>query len=66
MSVAITELDMPKCCIDCPIYNHEFGMCNCIPNSYCYNKGPGLNFEKVYDPFKEKHSNCPLREIDYD
>lgn len=62
MCVVITGLDMPKCCIDCPIYNNEFGQCNCIPNSRFYSD----DGTELYDPFKEKNSNCPLREIDYD
>ena len=36
MSIVITGLDLPKCCIDCPIYDNEFGQCNCIPNSRFY------------------------------
>ena len=59
MSVIIAGMDMPQCCIDCPIYNHEFGLCNLIPNSTFY--GDGI---ELYDPFEERNKDCPLSEVD--
>ncbi len=61
MSILISGMDMPKCCIDCPIYDNEFGMCNLIPDSCFYDKGSG---EPTYDPFEERNKDCPLREVD--
>ena len=52
---------MPQCCIDCPIYNNEFGQCNLIPNSCFYNKDTG---EELYDPFEARNKYCPLSEVD--
>lgn len=60
MSVMIPEMDMPQCCIDCPIYNDEFGECNLIPNSRFYNTDTD---EELYDPFKARNKDCPLQEI---
>ena len=57
MSVIVTGLDMPTCCICCPIHDNEFGCCSLIPNSTFY--GDGVEY---YDPFEEKHKDCPLRE----
>ena len=61
MSVMIPGMDMPQCCIDCPIYDNEFGQCNLIPDSRYYNKDTG---EELYDPFEERNKDCPLREVD--
>ena len=61
MSVMISGMDMPQCCIDCPIYDDEFGKCNLIPDSHYYNKDTG---EELYDPFEERNKYCPLREVD--
>lgn len=60
MSVILDGIDMPKCCIDCPIYNNEFGQCNVIPNSRFYRE----DGSELYDPFKEKNMQCPLRQYD--
>lgn len=51
------DMDMPSCCIDCPIYNHEFGECNLIDNSKYYYDGG-----EYYDPFEERHKKCPIKE----
>ncbi len=59
MSVMITGMNMPQCCIDCPIYNDEFGQCNLIPKSRYYT----LNGEELYNPFTEKNKDCPLSEV---
>lgn len=59
MSVIITGMNIPQCCIDCPIYDNEFGQCNLIPNSTFY--GDGI---ELYDPLEERHKDCPLREVD--
>lgn len=61
MSVMIPGMDMPQCCIDCPIYDNEFGQCNLIPDSRYYSKDTG---EELYDPFEERNKYCPLREVD--
>ena len=60
MSIMIPGMDMPQCCIECPIYNNEFGQCNLIPDSRSYNKDTG---EELYDPFEERHKCCPLSEV---
>ena len=56
----IIDIDMPKCCQDCPIYDHEFGCCELIPNSRYYDND-GIEH---YDPFEERNKDCPLREDD--
>ena len=61
MGVMIPKINMPKCCIDCPIYDNEFGQCNLILDSRFYNKDTG---EELYDPFEERHKDCPLIEVD--
>lgn len=50
---------MPQCCIDCPIYDNEFGQCNLIPNSTFYGDG-----YEVYNPLEERNKDCPLSEVD--
>ncbi len=57
MSVMIAGMDMPQCCIECPIYNHEFGCCNLIPNSNFYSDGENYNL------FTDRYKDCPLREV---
>lgn len=54
----ILDIDMPKCCQDCPIYDHEFGCCELIPNSCFYNEDG-----EIYDPFEERNKDCPLKEV---
>lgn len=61
MSVIIAGMELPTCCMDCPIYDHEFGCCNLIPNSTFY--GDGVEY---YDPFEEKNDKCPLKEYEGD
>lgn len=61
MSVKISGMDTPKCCIDCPIYDHVSGQCNLIPNSCFYNEDTD---EELYDPFEERHKDCPLSDVD--
>ena len=58
MGVLITGMNMPQCCIDCPIYDNEFGLCKRIPNSTFYGDGTEL-----YDPLEERNKDCPLREV---
>lgn len=58
MSFIVTGIDPPKCCIDCPIHDYEFGNCRLIPNSRYYDDNGQL-----YDPFTEKHKDCPLRGV---
>ena len=59
MSVMIAGMDMPQCCIDCPIYNNEFGYCNLIPNSKFYYDEDDV----MYDPFEKRNKDCPLNEV---
>ena len=54
----LLDMDMPNCCQDCPIYDHEFGCCELIPNSRYYDND-GIEH---YDPFEERNKDCPLRE----
>lgn len=61
MSIIITGIDMPECCIDCPIYDDEFGCCRLIPDSRYYYDGG-----EYYDPFEEKNDKCPLKEYEGD
>lgn len=61
MSVIIAGMDLPTCCIDCPIYNDEFGCCQLIPDSRYYYDGG-----EYYDPFEEKNDKCPLKEYEGD
>lgn len=61
MSVLIPGMNMPQCCMDCPIYDNEFGRCNIIPDSWFYNKATG---EELYDPFEERNKDCPLIKVD--
>ena len=61
MSIIITGIDMPECCIDCPIYNGEYGVCNLNPNSRNYYED-----ENWCDPFEERRKDCPLREYKND
>lgn len=50
-------IDKPKCCIDCPVFNCEFGSCQLIENG-CYYNADG----QLYDPFSEIHKECPIIE----
>lgn len=54
------DMEMPSCCVLCPIYNGEYGKCNLIPDSCFYNKNTG---EELYDPFEERLKDCPIKEI---
>lgn len=58
MSVMISGMDMPQCCIDCPIYNGDYGVCNLNSNQ--------LNYygENWCDPFEGRRKDCPLSEVD--
>ena len=60
MSVIIPGMDLPTCCVDCPLRDNEFGCCNLIPNSRYYTD----DGTELYNPFNEKHKDCPLREYD--
>lgn len=56
------DIPMPKDCIDCPLYNHEFGRCNITNRALWYYDEPGSNI-KSYDPFKERDIECPLEDL---
>ena len=45
--------------MECPIHDYEFGSCRLIPDSRYYD----VEGTEVYDPFTEKHKDCPLKEI---
>lgn len=52
------DMDMPNCCIACPIFNGEFGCCQLIPNSEYHNE----EGEILCDPFEERLKECPIKE----
>lgn len=59
--VGIAGFEMPKCCIDCGLYDHFTGYC-AILDECIYD-------EEEDDSFwveKERYCNCPLREISFD
>ena len=59
--VAIAGFEMPKCCIECPVYDHFTGCC-AILDECIYN-------EEEDDSFwveKERYCNCPLREVSFE
>lgn len=59
--VGIAGFKMPKCCIECPVYDHFIGCC-AILDECIYD-------EEEDDSFwieKERYCNCPLREISFD
>lgn len=58
MNLVIHNMQMPTACINCPIYNNEFGQCNLIPNSTFY----GDDYE-LYNPLEERCKDCPLEEV---
>lgn len=59
MSVMIAGMNMPQCCIDCPIYNGDYGVCNLNSNQLNY-----YGDENWCDPFEERRKDCPLSEVD--
>jgi hypothetical protein len=61
VNVGIAGFKMPKCCIDCVLYDHFTGCCT-ILDECIYN-------EEEDDSFwveKERYCNCPLREISFE
>lgn len=48
--IAIKDMEMPKCCIECPLLDGEYGTCNIIG-------------ETKVDMTEERAKNCPLVEI---
>jgi len=46
--IAIKDMEMPKCCPGCPLYDNEYGQCKA-------NKDIVINFD-------ERPSNCPFIE----
>lgn len=53
------DMDMPNCCILCPIYNYEFGCCQLMSNSEYHN----VYGEILCDPFEERLKDCPIKEV---
>lgn len=48
--VALKGMEMPKCCIQCPVFGGEYGDCNIIGKTKA-------------DATEERAENCPLAEI---
>ena len=48
--------EMPKCCLDCPMWNDVFMCCNILKIA---SWEPG----KEYDPFDGRQKDCPWQEI---
>ena len=48
--IAIREINMPENCMDCPLFDGEYGDCNIIE-------------ETKADAAEERAENCPLAEI---
>ena len=48
--IAIRNMEMPKRCLDCPLFDGEYGDCNIIG-------------ETKADATEERAENCPLVEI---
>lgn len=58
MSIIISGMNLPPCCIDCPIYNDVFLCCQLMPESkYCNEEG-----EALCNPFEERLKDCPIME----
>lgn len=55
------DMEMPSCCVLCPIYNGEYGKCNLLDYSFY----EFFYYENVQscDPFEERHKECPIKEI---
>ena len=53
MGVFVKDMEMPKCCEDCPIYDDEIGQCNQILE-YIF---------EVRDIGEQRPICCPLTEI---
>ena len=53
MGVYVKDMEMPKCCKDCPIYDDEIGQCNLILE-YIF---------EVRDVGEQRPICCPLNEI---
>lgn len=58
MSIIIPGMNLPTCCIDCPIYNDVFLCCQLMPESEYYNEEGGV----LCNPFKERLKDCPIME----
>jgi hypothetical protein len=58
--VAIAGFEMPKCCIECVLYDHFTGYCAVLDECI---------YDEEDDSFwieKERYTDCPLREISFD
>lgn len=51
------DIEMPKCCIDCPIWADENGSCSITNNRYWSDNGTNL-----FDPFTQRDQECPIIE----
>ena len=54
------DMSMPKNCIKCPFYNGYHGG-TCVASDW-----DDLYFGSGFYPDLERHSNCPLKEVDED
>lgn len=60
MSVIVKDMQMPKACMLCPIYDGEYGECGVLHDRYLF---PFLSEDTYrYDATKEIHKDCPLVE----
>lgn len=50
----LIDIEMPKSCMNCPIFDGEYGFCNILKN---YNK------PSKRDCSSSRQKNCPLIEI---
>jgi len=48
-------VEMPKCCLDCPVWNDDYMCCNIL-------RIPSWEPGKEYQPFEERQKGCPIIE----
>jgi len=53
MSVFVKDMEMPKCCEDCPMYDDEISWCN----------QKQVHISEVRDIGEQRPICCPLKEI---
>ena len=58
MAILIPDMDMPKCCADCRLYDDRWD----YPTCYYTNSARGYNF-KIHEL---RMPDCPLYEVDID
>ena len=50
----LIDIDMPDCCMKCPLYEHHWDY------STCYITGYSIGYE--FNPYVHRMSTCPLKE----